>query len=411
MGDDSATDTQLVEETAALRQQVVEMADAATRATQVEHIRQSIEEAVLQLSESSDFPQTVTRILSQVRSAGLSFATLSVYLIDRNSHQATHYFLHPQPVGWESLSLDEVVLESSVFATRRPQVWIDSEVDGSRRGLAVPSALGVVSISDDRETDFSAGERDVLAHLIHPLEALVVRYRDLHALDMTEAKSAQIDEELVALHDGSYDLSGKEPDEISRLIIQLSTTKLPFDRAGIFLVDFEHDLLRGAWGVDDEGAIVPIPATVFPLDPVSSETISEAAQVARGDLEYFLTQDLDGEDRSSTEGDILASVTVPMRAGERIVGVLAADNYLSSRPIGKEQVQSLGILANQGAAALENARLYQVLQKAHGELEERIEERTFELSKANEELISRHRDLSLLMNTSQIASESLDLQS
>jgi len=50
------------------------------------------------------------------------------------------------------------------------------------------------------------------------------------------------------------------------------------------------------------------------------------------------------------------------------------------------------------------------LQTAHGELEERIAQRTLELSRANEELINRHRDLSLLMNTSQIASESLDLQ-
>jgi GAF domain-containing protein len=185
---------------------------------------------------------------------------------------------------------------------------------------------------------------------------------------------------------------------------------LPFDRAGIFLLNPEGDLLRGTWGVDDEGAIVPIPDTVFPLNPVRAEDISEAAQVARGELEYFLTQDLDKERRSSIEGNIQASLTVPMRAGERVIGVLVADNYFSSRPIGKEQVQSLRILANQGAAALENARLYQVLQTAHGELEKRIAQRTLELSRANEELITRHRDLSLLMNTSQIASESLDLQ-
>jgi len=400
MKDDSEADVKPLEE----------MADIATQRTQVEQIRQSIEAAALQLAESTDFPQTVTRVLAQISKAGLSFGTLSVYLIDRSANRATHYFLHPSPVGWESISLDEVPVERRVHATHQPEMGMDSAVGQPTCRLAVPSALGVLSISDAREHDFSAHERDLLAYLVHPLETLVVRHRDLHALDMTQAKVAQSDEELVALHDGSYDLSGKEPDEITRLIIELSTNRLPFDRAGIFLLNPEGDLLRGTWGVDDEGAIVPIPDTVFPLNPVRAEDISEAAQVARGELEYFLTQDLDKERRSSIEGNIQASLTVPMRAGERVIGVLVADNYFSSRPIGKEQVQSLRILANQGAAALENARLYQVLQTAHGELEKRIAQRTLELSMANEELITRHRDLSLLMNTSQIASETLDLQ-
>ena len=98
MKDDSEADVKPLEE----------MADIATQRTQVEQIRQSIEAAALQLAESTDFSQTVTRVLAQISKAGLSFGTLSVYLIDRSANRATHYFLHPSPVGWESISLDEV---------------------------------------------------------------------------------------------------------------------------------------------------------------------------------------------------------------------------------------------------------------------------------------------------------------
>ena len=65
-----------------------------------------------------------------------------------------------------------------------------------------------------------------------------------------------------------------------RGLLQLSITKLPFDRAGIFLVDSGRDLLCGTWSVDEEGAIVPIPNTVLRTQRRLRNGHSEAAQVA-----------------------------------------------------------------------------------------------------------------------------------
>jgi len=68
-----------------------------------------------------------------------------------------------------------------------------------------------------------------------------------------------------------------------------------------------------------------------------------------------------------------------MRIGQQILGVLAADNYITDRPLSKEQVTPLMILANQGAIAIENVRLYEELRESHRELEQRVGQRTVEL--------------------------------
>ena len=66
--------------------------------------------------------------------------------------------------------------------------------------------------------------------------------------------------------------------------------------------------------------------------------------------------------------------------------MLAADNLLSKLQIPFEQVQALMVLANQGAAALERARLYQDLREFNEELEQRVGERTAKLARTNGQL-------------------------
>ena len=150
------------------------------------------------------------------------------------------------------------------------------------------------------------------------------------------------------------------------------TTKLNFDRAGIFLLDTERNLLRGSWGVDDH--VVSL-FSEFPLYPEDPAELTQAAQIARGELAYSLTQDLDREGRKSVEGGIGANLCVPMLVGDRCIGVLAVDNYFTNASITDDQVQPSMILANQGGIALENARLFAALQEAHDGLERVVSER------------------------------------
>jgi len=185
------------------------------------------------------------------------------------------------------------------------------------------------------------------------------------------------DAELQSLHDGSCDLSGRTPDEVVQKIVQAAVDRLFFDRAGVFLIDRKKSCLRGTWGIDQDGNIAPNADVVFPLSGESG-TLPEAALVVLGKLPYYLTQDLDHPYRKSQEGDIEANLAVPIRAGDRIIGVLITDNYFTRQPISDERVGWLMALANQGGGALLNVQAFNDIQEAYENLFHEVMERKME---------------------------------
>ncbi len=69
-----------------------------------------------------------------------------------------------------------------------------------------------------------------------------------------------------------------------------------------------------------------------------------------------------------------AFVAVPLVVKDRAVGVIAVDNKSRRGPIGEEQVNLLGIFANQAAVAVDNARLYEQLRQKITELDARVDQ-------------------------------------
>jgi signal transduction histidine kinase len=88
-------------------------------------------------------------------------------------------------------------------------------------------------------------------------------------------------------------------------------------------------------------------------------------------------------------------VAVPLQFKSHRIGVLEVENKRDDADFSSEDVETLTVLAAQATVAIENARLVGALQKAHDELEERVEERTAELSSANaalkEQIVERER--------------------
>jgi PAS domain S-box-containing protein len=136
---------------------------------------------------------------------------------------------------------------------------------------------------------------------------------------------------------------------------------LRFDRVGIWLYDDQANLVRSVLGTDRSGKVVAFNHS----EPVG-DSDDRLAQVVRGDIPYFLTQDYQAESPAPHElmTDVQAHAIVPLRSGARIIGALTVDNLLTSRPITGEQVDLLQLFAGYAAVAIENSRLYQDAQDA-----------------------------------------------
>jgi len=89
-------------------------------------------------------------------------------------------------------------------------------------------------------------------------------------------------------------------------------------------------------------------------------------------------------------------VAVPLRSHNQMLGYLAADR--GAQPCTDEDLHMLVTIASHVAAAIDNARAYSHLEELTQHLEQRIAERTEELSIANERLKEQDRRRSLFLS-------------
>ncbi len=121
-----------------------------------------------------------------------------------------------------------------------------------------------------------------------------------------------------------------------------------------------------------------------------------AAQVAR--LRATLRVDDVGADARRREAAAAAGVdgalmAVPLERKGAVVGVLVVGRGAAARPFAEADANLLATFADQAAAAIENARLYEQVRDASEELEAKVRLRTAELTAINRELGKALADL------------------
>jgi signal transduction histidine kinase len=133
--------------------------------------------------------------------------------------------------------------------------------------------------------------------------------------------------------------------------------------------------------------LVPLEGSIAGMALSSGKPVIVAD--ARGDPRHFKAVDqvVGFETRS-----LLA---VPLAFKEQRIGVLEAENKRAEGGFSQEDVETLTLLAAHATVAIENARLLEALRESHANLEQRVEERTAELSTANialtEQIAERER--------------------
>lgn len=184
-------------------------------------------------------------------------------------------------------------------------------------------------------------------------------------------------------------------DEILYIILTAVTSHagLAFNRAMLFLVNEQARQLEGAMGIGPGSgeeaqsiwrALDPARTTLedliaayraFRQSPASKldEHVrrlriplqEQAGVLALTALEGMPFDIVSEEVRSKLTDPVLSEleldrfVVVPLKARDRVIGVLVADNRFTHKPITKDDVRLLTLCANQAGLAIENSRLYE----------------------------------------------------
>ncbi len=82
---------------------------------------------------------------------------------------------------------------------------------------------------------------------------------------------------------------------------------------------------------------------------------------------------------------------VPLKVQDRVIGVLNITDDRQTGAFDQDQIRFVRLFADQAAIAVENARLYEQVQRYATSLEARVAERTAELQVANERLLGLER--------------------
>lgn len=184
-------------------------------------------------------------------------------------------------------------------------------------------------------------------------------------------------------------------EEILYVILTAATshTGLSFNRAMLFLVNEKENCLEGKMGIGPDSAEdasiiwAHIEKNKIGLEELISvepqfdhlkksklnQTIKSIKIPIREDsgiialtaLEGmpFIINTVDAKQKAQNEFSALLDldefVTVPLKAKDKVIGVLLADNRFNGKPITTDGVRVLTMFANQAGLAIENSRLYE----------------------------------------------------
>jgi signal transduction histidine kinase/DNA-binding response OmpR family regulator len=141
-------------------------------------------------------------------------------------------------------------------------------------------------------------------------------------------------------------------------------------------------------------------------DSIAGQVMSSGKPVMIGGLKQ------DDSIKVKTGYFVKALLNVPLKAGDRVIGVLAVNNKTHSRPFSQGDQYLLSALADYACVAIENARLYRALatsreelRKWGEELEVKVNERTSELQATQERLAQTEKLASLGQLAARVAQE------
>lgn len=340
---------------------------------QAERNRQRLEvlnDVSRQLAAVHDTEEVLTLIVSQAASlvkaeaAGLRLLEGDDLIVGARTESAAPLMLRPRIKAGESLSGKVVATGETVVVEDLSQ---DTTFDpahkrgalerGFRGFVGVPlktggRVLGTLNV-------YTQGARHFLPDEIALLEALADQAST--AIEKARLFRETVDgQQLLArlYHAAIAMQSSWDRDDRLRAFARAAREVVGFDRVNVFLLTPDGSGLELVKAEGDDG----VAALVLPFEPGAGayyqafETRRPLAVLSDEDLEKV--RPLDTEHLRHPYLRSRRFVIAPLLAGDRVIGVVSADNKPSRRPINASSIEPFNSLCQNLAIALEESRLY-----------------------------------------------------
>ncbi|MCK6625313.1 MAG: GAF domain-containing protein [Anaerolineae bacterium] len=267
--------------------------------------------------------------------------------------------------------------------------WVVKDEPWLRAYIGVPirmqgEVIGVLNLDSDTPGVFTTAHAE---HLQAFADQAAVAIQNARLYAETQQRA----EHLAVLHELDRAITASlDSDQVYRAFAQQTLRLLPYDFMSINLV--EGDSLYLSYAAGEE-----------PLPPAGSRVPLKTLEMSRIVVEQgqsFLSADLVSEQRFAVYQPVItmgmrSAIILPLRIKGQVIGVW----FLACRQVegyGPDDLVMAQSVAEQLAIAIENSRLFEQVQHYTTELEQRVTDRT--------------RELSALYEVTAVASESLNLK-
>jgi GAF domain-containing protein/nitrogen-specific signal transduction histidine kinase len=226
----------------------------------------------------------------------------------------------------------------------------------------------MLALSPEAMPDFTEEDRQVYYQISRQTSIVL---QNISLLNETRRRLQEVD----LLLDFSRRLSGLDPDNIIRALLDSGRRVLPAAHAGVVLMFNEQSnlLTPGAVsGYADNNSMLQIAYRVGEALPGIVFAGKKPRRVDEIDFprDYALSSEKLGLYRQATGGRLpVSSLLIPILAGDQMLGILILDNFNTPSAFKPEDENLIMSLSQQVALSLENVRLMHVMTERAGQLQ------------------------------------------